>query len=208
MYQVGVAFKILQDGENIPVGYKKASGNLIFDVKMDFTREARWVKSGHFTPDLENSKYAVVVSRESIRISINYAALHKTKVLAEYIRNAYMQDPMSENHYIICGIELGLENVGKRALVVRALYCGKAAGHNFCHHLRSCMGFWGFKSKGGYPDVFMCTATKKDGTLVYEYFLLYTDYCLVVFENTESIPKKEIGRYFELKPDSIGPLSI
>ena len=41
MYNVGVAFKILDDGEAIPVGYKKASGHLIFDVKMGFTRKAR-----------------------------------------------------------------------------------------------------------------------------------------------------------------------
>ena len=38
MYQVGVEFKILQDREHIPVGYKKDSGHLIFDIKMDFTR--------------------------------------------------------------------------------------------------------------------------------------------------------------------------
>ena len=35
--------------------------------------------------------------------------------------------------------------------------------------------------------------------------MLYTDDCLVVSENAESILKNEIGRYFELKPDSIGP---
>ena len=30
---------------------------------------------------------------------------------------------------------------------------------------------------------------KKDGTLVYAYVLLYTDYCFVVSENAESILK-------------------
>ena len=38
--------------------------------------------------------------------------------------------------------------------------------------------------------------TQKDGTEVYEYVLLYTDDFLVVSENTESILKNEIGRYF------------
>ena len=70
------------------------------------------------------------------------------------------------------------------------------------------MYFLGFKSKGGDPDVWMRPATQKDGTELYEYFLLYTDDCLVVSENTESILKNEIGRYFELKPDSIGPPSL
>ena len=54
----------------------------------------------------------------------------------------------------------------------------------------------------------MRPATKQYGTEVYEYVLLYTDDCLVVSENTESILENEIGRYFELKPDSIGPPSL
>ena len=47
--------------------------------------------------------------------------------------------------------------------------------------------------------------TQKGGTLVYKYVLLYTDDCLVVSENVESILKEDIGRYFDLKPESIGP---
>ena len=41
MYNVGVAFKILDDTEHLPVGYTKSSGHMVFDVKMDFTRKAR-----------------------------------------------------------------------------------------------------------------------------------------------------------------------
>ena len=70
------------------------------------------------------------------------------------------------------------------------------------------MEFLGFKSKGGDPDVCMRPATQKDGTEVYEYVFLYTDDCLVVSENAKSILKNEIGRYFELKPDSIEPSSL
>ena len=43
--------------------------------------------------------------------------------------------------------------MGKRALIVRALYGGKAAGREFWQNMRSCMGFLGFKSKGGETDV-------------------------------------------------------
>ena len=114
----------------------------------------------------------------------------------------------SEKHYIICGVEFGLENVGRTALIVCALYGGKAAGRDFWNHLRICMEFLGFKSKVGDPDVWMRPTTQKDGTEVYEYFLLYTDDCLVVSENSESILKNEIVRYFELKPDSIWPPSL
>ena len=61
-----VAFEILADGENAPAGYTKVSGHLIWSVKMDFTRKARWVLDGHKTPDPVGSKYAGVVSRESV----------------------------------------------------------------------------------------------------------------------------------------------
>ena len=96
MFEVGVAFKILDDHESTPVGYTKSSGRIIWDIKMDFTRKARWVKDGHRTLDLEDSKYAGVVSRESVRIMLMYAALHEIPVLAADIRNAYLQAPTSE----------------------------------------------------------------------------------------------------------------
>jgi len=62
MYEVGVAFKILDNNEAMPVGYKRSSGHIVWDIKMDFMRRARWVRDGHRTPDLDNSKYAGVVS--------------------------------------------------------------------------------------------------------------------------------------------------
>ena len=82
---------------------------------MDFTRKARWVKHGHLTRDPDNSTYAGVVSRESVRIAFTYAAMNDLPICACDIRNAYLQAPSSEKHYIICGSEFGLEHVGKKA---------------------------------------------------------------------------------------------
>ena len=36
-------------------------------------------------------------------ISLTYADINQTQVLAADIRNSYLQAPMSEKHYIICG---------------------------------------------------------------------------------------------------------
>jgi hypothetical protein len=95
-----------------------------------------------------------------------------------------------------------VENRGKVALTHRALYGGKSAGRN---HLRSCMHHSGFKSCPADPDVWMRSAIKSDGTDVYEYVLLYTDDALSIGVEAESILRKEIGKYFELKEESIGP---
>ena len=51
----------------------------------------------------------------------------------------------------------------------------------------------------------MRPALKSDGSKVWEYVLLYTDDALVISENAESILRNELGRYFELKEESIGP---
>ena len=48
------------------------------------------------------------------------------------------------------------------------------------------------------------TCQKSDGSQYYEYVLLYVDDVLVISENAESILRKNLGRYFELKESSIG----
>ena len=67
------------------------------------------------------------------------------------------------------------------------------------------MDFLGFKSCLADPDVWMREATRADGSKYYEYVLLYTDDTLVIADNAEEILRKEIGKYFELKEESIGP---
>ena len=210
MYEVvGVAFKILEDNKHVPLGYTMPSGHLMFDVKMNFQRRSRWVKDGHKCPEPETSSYAGVVSRESIRIMLTYAALMDVDVLAVDIRNVYLQGPTSEKHYIICGPEFRLEHVGKRAMIVCTLYEGKVTGRDFWHHLHSCMqDILGFDSCLADPDVWMREGTRSNGSKYCECILLYTNDCLVISENAESVLHKEIGSMWELKKDSIGPPKI
>ena len=75
MTNIGIAFSILFEGEKSPVGWIKASGHLVLDVKMDFARKAKWVKDGHRTLDPTTSAYAGMVSRESVQVALTYAAL-------------------------------------------------------------------------------------------------------------------------------------
>ena len=118
---------------------------------------------------------------------------------------AYLQAPTSENHYILCGPEFGLENVGKRAKIVRALYGGKIAVSYFWHHLRSCMAHLCFESSKSDPDTQMRQSVCKYGKNAYhEYVLLYVDDCLVISDRAESVIRNEIGKYFCLKEESIG----
>ena len=69
------------------------------------------------------------------------------------------------------------------------------------------MGHLGYKSCLADPDLWMRESRLDDGTDYYEYILLYVDDCLVVSEH----PKESLhclGKYFPLKPDSIGPTKL
>ena len=208
MKNVGIAFQLLQHGDDPPVGYTKASGHLIFDVKMDFTRKARFVLDGDKTEKPDISTYAGVVSRESIRIALTYASLNELQVYAADIQNAYLQAPSSQKHYIECGAEFGKENIGRKALIKRALYEGKTAGRDFRNHLRECMQHIHFKCCLADPDVWMRPAVGRNGKEYYEYVLLRTDDCLVISHRPDYVLRNEIGKYFKLKEESIGPPKI
>jgi hypothetical protein len=86
-----VAFEILNND-----GWTKVPGHLIFDVRMTLEHKARWVLDGHLTSIPDNiSTYAGVVSQESVRIILTYAALNGLDVWSGDIRNAYTQAPSS-----------------------------------------------------------------------------------------------------------------
>ena len=49
---VRVAFRLLEEGESLPVGSKLIPYHVIFDVKFDLTRKARLVAGGHRNKDV------------------------------------------------------------------------------------------------------------------------------------------------------------
>lgn len=130
MHNVGIAFEILDPDSHVPAGWNHATGHLLFNVKMYFTRKARWVLNGHRYADPVCSTYAGVVSRESVRIALTYAALNDIDIVAADFQNAYLQAPSLQKDYITCGVEFGFENVGRKALIQRAMFGGKAAGRD------------------------------------------------------------------------------
>ena len=66
----------------------------------------------------------------------------------------------------------------------------------------------GFTSSRADPDVWSRLSTRSTGEVYYEYVLLYVDGVLVISEQAESVLRKEIGKYWVLKEESIGPPSI
>lgn len=207
MGEVRVAFDIKDEGHRVEPGREYLDCYMVFDVKMDFTRKARFVANGSKTKDLSTSTYAGVVSRETVRIAFTYAALNGLDVMAADIKNAYLQAPITEKYWTRCGPEFGPELEDRTAYIIRALYGTKCGGRDFRNHLRECMDLLGYTSCLADPDLWIRKAVSDKGIEYYEYMLLYTDDCLALSEHAMAM-LEEVNRYFPMKPSSMGPPKI
>ena len=61
-----IAFQLLGREEHVPVGYKKITCHMNFEVKMDGRRKARYVAGGHLTDPPAFMTYSTVVGRETV----------------------------------------------------------------------------------------------------------------------------------------------
>ena len=146
--------------------------------------------------NLKNSAYAGVLSRESVRIALTYSDLNGLDVCACDIQNAYLQIPISEKHFTICGTEFGLENIGKRAMIIRALYGGNRAGAYYWRHVRYEVYEMGFEYCKADTDIWFFSATKDNGTEKYQYALLYKDEIMEIMQNPEDFIRHELAKNF------------
>jgi hypothetical protein len=204
MGNVRVAFNILPQGQQAPIAHTKIRTHIIFDVKMEtLRRKCRLVAGGHVTESPHPSlTYASVVSRESVRIALTLAALNDLQVKAADIQNAYLTAPLlNEKIWTVCGAEFG-EDQGKHAVVVRALYGLKSAGHDYGIHIANCMVHLGYTPCEADRDVWMKPMVRPDDKLEYfAYALLYVDDILMIHHDGIAAIDK-IDKYFKMKPDT------
>jgi hypothetical protein len=135
MNGVMVAFEPQPEGTTHVPGYKQIPGFIVWDVKMDFTRKARFVAGGHKTEPPKALIYSSVVSRDSVRLALLIAGLNDLEIRLTDIKNAYLNAPITERYYVIAGDEFGPEYKGRCMKIVRALYGLKSAGAAFRAHL-------------------------------------------------------------------------
>jgi hypothetical protein len=102
-------------------GHQEIRCHIIFDVKMDFTRKARFVAGGHMTDTPSSITYSSVVSRESVKIAFLIAALNDLDIMLCDIGNAYLNAPCCEKIWFVAGPECGPTLQGKPRKLVRAL---------------------------------------------------------------------------------------
>ncbi len=165
MKNVRPAFEVWEkDTSELPPGYQKITGHVIFDVKMgeNFRRKARFVADGHKTKTPAAMCYSSVVSRDSVRIALTIAALNDLDIMACDIQNAYLTADCREKVWILAGPEFGSE-AGKNMLVRKALHGLKSSGAAFRAHLAETLDAVGHKPSHADPDVWFRVAVKPAG---------------------------------------------
>ena len=197
-----VAFKLREKGEKAPVGYTQITCHLIFDLKLNMTRKARYVAGGHLTDVPTYMTYSSVVSRDTVRIGFLMAALNDLSILAGDIQNAFLEAPTKEKIYFYAGEEWKADQ-GKIVIVVRALYGLKSSALQFRNCLAEVLGNrLGFKSSLADPDLWYKPMTDKNGFEYYAYILVYVDDLLIIMKEPQEA-MTQIQESFTVKPPSI-----
>jgi Reverse transcriptase (RNA-dependent DNA polymerase) len=185
------------------VGFQEIKCHMVFDIKMDFTRKARFVAGGHTTETPTSMTYSSVVSRDSVRLAFLIAALNNIDIMSVDLENAFIQAPCREKVWFEGGIETG-EDRGKVCVVVRSLYGLKSAGAAFRSSLAQALQDLGYQSTKADPDVWIRKAVRVDGHPYYEMLFVYVDDILALSQHAEAAIK-EITQLFTAKEGSMKP---
>jgi hypothetical protein len=200
MDAVEVAFKFNSIGEKPPPGYKKITCHIIFDVKFDLTRKARYVAGGHLTDPPTHMTFATVVSRDSVRICLTVAALNDLSISACDIGNAYLNAETQEKVYFIAGSEWR-DKEGRVVVIVRALYGLKSSALQWQRHLADNLRFdLGYLPSHADANVWMKQCHKANGELYYSYILCFVDDLLCVHMDPNSVLGTLKG-FYKMKHD-------
>jgi len=198
MRHVMCAFNILEEGAPEPKMSKRIPCHLIFDIKMDFTRKARFVAGGYVTDPPSSITFASVVSRDSVRLAFLIAALNDFDLLGADIGNACLNALTSEKVHTVCGLEFGQAYHGRFAIITPALYGLKSSGVAWRNTLAGTLGDLGFKATLVDPDVWIRPGVKSNGQHYYEYIFVYVDDLLVLSEHPNCIIQG-IGQSYQIK---------
>ena len=196
---VEIAFKFLDDGTSLPIGFKKITCHLIFDVKFDLTRKARYVGGGHLTQVSPSLSYSSVVSRDSVRIMFLIAALNDLDVRMCDIGNAYLNAETRERLWFRAGKEWG-SRAGCEVIIVRALYGLKSSGaewkKTFASYIRDTLGY--SSCIGADDNVYLRLEKNEQGEEYYSYLVVYVDDVLSIHKDPDKVLNL-INRDYRLK---------
>lgn len=183
------------------VRFQEIGCHLIFDVKMDFTRKARFVVGGHTMKAPSSITYSSVVSRDSVQLAFLIASLHNVDILSCNLENAYLNAKCREKIWFEGGIECG-NDAGKVCIVVHVLYGLKSSGTSWRSTLASLLSDLGYTLTKANPNVWIRKAVRPDGYDYYEMLLVYVNNILSVSHQAQEAID-EVILYYKAKEWSV-----
>jgi hypothetical protein len=183
------------------IGIQEIACHIVFDIKMDFTRIARFCAGGHTTNTLMAMTYLSVVSRDTVQIGFMLAALNGLDMMACDLENAYLNAPCMEMIWFEGGLECGSDK-GKVCVVVHALYCLKSAGKSWHVTLVQALHDTGFVSTIADPDVWIQPVAPEDRYKYYEMLLVYYVHDVLAISHEPKILNDAICEYYKVKSRS------
>ena len=105
--------------------------------------------------------HASVVSRDTVRIALTIASLNDLEVKSSDVMNAFLTAPCAEKIWTTLGPEFG-DNVGKKAIIVGALYDLKSTGSSFGNYITDCMRLLGYEPCRADPDLWFKAQFRPD----------------------------------------------
>ena len=185
-------FRILEENEPIPPGYKRIPYHCVYDVKFDGRRKCRLVAGGHRTDPPKEDIFSGVVSMEAVRLGFILARLNGLMVCAGDVGNAFLYGKTREKVYVIAGEEFGVHK-GKRMIIDRSLYGLRSSAARFHEHLSEKLRKMGFRPSKADPDLWF----RKHGTH-YEYIARFVD-DVIAFSKDPMAIMKELEKNYIMK---------
>ena len=185
-------FRVLEDNEPMPLGYKRIPYHCVFDVKFDGRRKCRLVAGGHRTDPPKEDIFSGVVSMEAVRLGFILARLNGLLVCAGDVGNAFLYGKTNEKVYVIAGPEFGVHQ-GKRMIVDRSLYGLKSSAARFHEHLSTKLRKLGFRPSKADPDLWYRKVNDH-----YEYIARFVDDVIAFSKDPMSI-MKELEKVYVMK---------
>jgi hypothetical protein len=114
--------------------FQEIGCHIVFDIKMDLTRKARFVAGGHTTTAPSSMTYSSVVLCDSVQLAFLIAALNDIDRMSCYLENTYLNAPCREKIWFEGGIECGKST---KARYVSSFACSmdsKVLEPHFGHH--------------------------------------------------------------------------
>jgi len=186
-------FRVLEDNESVPEGYKFIPYHCIYDVKFDGRRKCRLVAGGHMTDPSTEEVFSGVVSMETVRVCFVVAKLNDLEICAGDVGNAFLNSKTKEMVFIIAGKEFGPKLRGKRLIVFKALYGLKSSSARFHEHLSVSLRKLGFRPSKADPDLWI-----KQVDDHYEYIARYVD-DVIIFSKDPMSDINELKKTYIMK---------